>query len=77
MVALVNDSLRNSQHARRRVPRAALFELGAALGAVVTGWARRIREAEELAKFDDRELRDIGLTRAEVRMMLDKPFWRA
>jgi uncharacterized protein YjiS (DUF1127 family) len=77
MVALVNDTLRNSQRPRRRVRRAALYELGAALGAVVAGWARRIREAEELAKFDDRELRDIGLTRAEVRMMIDEPFWRA
>ena len=77
MVALTNDILRNSQLPRRRVRRAALFELGAALAAVVTGWARRNREAEELAKFDDRELRDIGLTRAEARMMIDEPFWRA
>jgi uncharacterized protein YjiS (DUF1127 family) len=77
MVALVNDILRNSQLPRRRVRRAAVFELGAALAAVVTGWARRTREAEELAKFDDRELRDIGLTRAEARMMIDEPFWRA
>jgi uncharacterized protein YjiS (DUF1127 family) len=77
MVALTNDVLRNSQLPRRRVRRAALFELGAALAAVVAGWARRNREAEELAKFDDRELRDIGLTRAEARMMIDEPFWRA
>jgi uncharacterized protein YjiS (DUF1127 family) len=77
MVALVNDILRNSQLPRRRVRRAALFELGAALAAAVAGWARRNREAEELAKFDDRELRDIGLTRAEARMMIDKPFWHA
>ena len=77
MVALVNDTLRNSQLPRRRARRAALYELGTALGAVVVRWAGRIRDAEELAKLDDRELHDIGLTRAEARIMLDKPFWRA
>jgi uncharacterized protein YjiS (DUF1127 family) len=77
MVALVNDALRNSQLPRRSVRRGALVELGAALGAVAASWARRIREAEELAQLDDRELRDIGLTRSEVRAVFNKPFWRA
>jgi uncharacterized protein YjiS (DUF1127 family) len=77
MVALIDDIVRNSQLPRRRVRGAALYELGAAVGGLVARWARRIREAEDLAKLDDRELRDIGLTRAEARMVLDKPFWRA
>jgi len=77
MVALIDDIVRNSQLPRRRVRHAALYELGAAVGRLVAGWARRIREADDLAKLDDRELRDIGLTRAEARMVLDKPFWRA
>lgn len=77
MVALVDDILRNSQLPPRRVRRGSLYELGAGVGRVVAGWARRIREAQDFAKLDDRELRDIGLTRADVRMALDKPFWRA
>jgi uncharacterized protein YjiS (DUF1127 family) len=77
MVALIDDIVRNSQLPGRRARRPALYELGAAVGGLVAGWARRIREAEDLAKLDDRELRDIGLTRAEARVMLDKPFWRA
>jgi uncharacterized protein YjiS (DUF1127 family) len=77
MVALIDDILRNSQLPPRRVRRPVLYQLGVSLAAGVASWARRIREAEDLAKLDDRELRDIGLTRAEARMVLDKPFWRA
>jgi len=73
MVALVNDTLRNSQLYRRPVRRAALWQLGATLA----GWARRVRENNELARLDERELHDIGLTRADVQMLLDRPIWRA
>jgi len=76
MVALVNTNLRNSQHLRRRHRRGALVELGARVGATVASWVRRSREAAELARLDDRELRDIGLTPAEVQLVLSKPFWR-
>src|SRR5258708_36669513 len=73
MVALVNDTLRNSQLPRRRARRAALWELGTTLAL----WAQRRRETHELAKLHARELHDIGLTPADVQMALDKPFWRA
>jgi uncharacterized protein YjiS (DUF1127 family) len=37
---------------------------------------RRARSRAELAALDERTLRDIGLTRADVWAELDKPFWR-
>ena len=77
MVALVNEVLRNSQWARRRTKRAALYDLGAAAVATVALWRQRDRERSELARLDWRELKDIGLTSADVHQLLDKPFWRA
>jgi uncharacterized protein YjiS (DUF1127 family) len=40
-------------------------------------WRRRIRDREALARLDERELRDIGMTRAALYDELRKPFWRA
>ena len=40
-------------------------------------WGRRIRDRKELAHLDERELRDIGMTRAALYDELRKPFWRA
>ena len=39
-------------------------------------WQERNRMRHGLAMMDDRLLRDIGLTRDDVRMELRKPFWR-
>jgi uncharacterized protein YjiS (DUF1127 family) len=43
----------------------------------VVRWRRRRRELDELARLGERELRDIGVTPAEVAAELRKPFWRA
>jgi uncharacterized protein YjiS (DUF1127 family) len=43
----------------------------------VVQWRRRQRELGELARLGERELRDIGVTPAEVAAELRKPFWRA
>ena len=78
MVAMVNDGLRNSHqthHHRRH--RSALYELGAAALATLARWQQRTRERDELARLDWRELKDVGLTSAEVQVLIDKPFWRA
>ncbi len=40
-------------------------------------WRRRATERHALAQLDDRMLRDLGLSRAEVAGELRKPFWRA
>ena len=54
------------------------------LGALVVGafgilrdWQVRARQRREIAALADRDLRDIGLTRAQLACELAKPFWRA
>jgi len=39
-------------------------------------WRRRSRERKALARFDERLLKDIGLTRADAEFLINKPFWR-
>jgi uncharacterized protein YjiS (DUF1127 family) len=46
------------------------------LGRTVSLWLRRLRERAELARFEERDLRDLGLTRADADYELGKPFWR-
>jgi len=53
--------------------------LGRALNfvhATMQGWRQRSRERAELARLDDRMLRDIGMTRGDVWQEINKPFWR-
>ena len=40
-----------------------------------TAWRRRARERAQLARLNDRELKDIGITRAEAQMEANKSFW--
>jgi len=44
--------------------------------ATVRQWARRRRERADLAKLDDRMLRDIGVTPGDAWREINKPFWR-
>lgn len=47
------------------------------LAAVFRLWRRERAERMELLALDDRDLRDIGLTRSDARMLADKPTrWR-
>ena len=46
------------------------------LGAVLREWRRRKYGRLALARFDERMLRDIGLTRVEAGCEINKPFWR-
>jgi uncharacterized protein YjiS (DUF1127 family) len=39
-------------------------------------WQRRIADRRSLETLDDRMLRDIGITRAEVHQEASKPFWK-
>jgi uncharacterized protein YjiS (DUF1127 family) len=43
--------------------------------ALVT-WLERDCQRRALLKLDDRMLRDIGLSRADVELEAEKPFWR-
>lgn len=44
--------------------------------ALIAIWQERAATRRGLARMDDRLLRDIGLTRLDVRNELGKPFWR-
>jgi uncharacterized protein YjiS (DUF1127 family) len=39
-------------------------------------WRERARQRRQLRSLNDRMLRDIGLTRADVLAESSKPFWR-
>ena len=39
-------------------------------------WRRRAHDRAELARLDDRMLRDIGITRTDAEFLSNKPFWR-
>jgi uncharacterized protein YjiS (DUF1127 family) len=38
-------------------------------------WLDRVRQRRHLGELDDRLLRDIGLSRAEVEHEISRPFW--
>lgn len=60
--------------------RAAPIVLGGAVtraARAVLRWQRRTRERDALAEATDRDLRDMGLTRAEAAAIARTPFWRA
>jgi uncharacterized protein YjiS (DUF1127 family) len=42
----------------------------------VSVWLRRSRTRRRLAELEDRELRDIGVSRAQALDESKKPFWR-
>lgn len=46
------------------------------LVATVRLWRQRKRTRQLLAAFDDRMLKDIGITRCELQREITKPFWR-
>jgi len=41
----------------------------------VFGWLDQARQRRHLGELDDRLLRDIGLSRAEVEQEVSRPFW--
>ena len=59
---------RRARHARRSI--------SGRLVATLREWRRRARDRGQLARLDDRMLRDIGLTRADAEFLCNKPFWR-
>ena len=71
---------RNARMALRRVRRRAMHpSLREGLNRVFAAlheWRRRSRDRAELARFDERMLSDIGITRADVWREINKPFWR-
>lgn len=60
----------------RDARRAALSPLSRAMLAV-ENWFARAEGRAALGRMSDRELADIGLSRAAARQEIDKPFWTA
>ena len=60
----------------RRVVRRSLREVLTSLLAVLQKWRRRSCQRTELARLDERMLRDIGVTPGDVWHEINKPFWR-
>jgi uncharacterized protein YjiS (DUF1127 family) len=44
--------------------------------AVLLLWIARSRQRQDLAELEDYQLRDIGLTRADIGPECSKPFWK-
>ena len=48
-----------------------------ALWSLLMNWQQRISDREHLTRLTDRELADVGLTRADISAEIRKPFWLA
>lgn len=48
----------------------------AAFVETVLAWQERARQRRQLALMEDRLLRDMGISRAQVAWEAEKPFWR-
>jgi uncharacterized protein YjiS (DUF1127 family) len=62
-------------HATYRTPRM-LPGIAETIADTFRLWRRRARERSELARWEDRDLRDAGVSRATLQHELAKPFWR-
>jgi len=58
------------------LPQYVLAEIGKSLVSCLREWRQRSRVRAELAAFDARMLRDIGITRCDAIREISKPFWR-
>ena len=61
---------------RQMSPIGAVQQLLAAAADRVLAWQERTRQRIALAALTDGELRDLGLSRADVAHETSKPFWR-
>ena len=60
-----------------RAPVGSLGRMAVRLRRSLRAWRERARQRREFAALTERDLRDIGRTRAEIADALAKPFWRA
>lgn len=44
---------------------------------LMRSWHKRAAGRRELARWTERDLNDVGLTRDDVELEIAKPFWRA
>jgi uncharacterized protein YjiS (DUF1127 family) len=75
MHAATHSSLTNSQaiHGSRAKP---VTGVVAWIGRAYRNWQQFHAERQALERLDERDLRDVGLTRYSVERELARPFWR-
>lgn len=49
----------------------------AQIGEVLHTWRERQLQRRELARWSERDLHDVGLSRSDIVFEVEKPFWRA
>ncbi|MBS0531004.1 MAG: DUF1127 domain-containing protein [Proteobacteria bacterium] len=49
----------------------------ATIGETLHAWRERFQQRNELARWTERDLHDVGLSWSDVAIEADKPFWRA
>jgi uncharacterized protein YjiS (DUF1127 family) len=64
------------QKVRRRAGRLSARQALSWIFARLRAWRQRSRGRAELARLDERMLRDIGITPGDVWEEINKPFWR-
>ena len=62
-----------SLHYSSKAPLAGTYT---AFANVLQLWRQRNHDRQELAKLDNRSLRELGLTESAARFEINKPFWR-
>jgi uncharacterized protein YjiS (DUF1127 family) len=75
MYVVAHDPLINCQ-ARRPTLAARATAAAKAVAGKVDVWRARLRERHAFSLIDERDLRDLGLSRYDVQRELAKPFWR-
>ena len=73
---ITNDQPKNGLLAILGGPRSRRDVARAAVERMVS-WHERAQQRRHLAGLDERLLKDIGVSRADVEFELRKPFWRA
>jgi uncharacterized protein YjiS (DUF1127 family) len=51
-------------------------QVGAALQRLLRTWGDRVRQRRELSQLTARDLLDVGISNADAREEMRKPFWR-
>jgi uncharacterized protein YjiS (DUF1127 family) len=51
--------------------------LFAQIGETLRTWRNRREQRLELARWNERDLHDVGLSRSDIAYEAEKPFWRA
>jgi uncharacterized protein YjiS (DUF1127 family) len=49
----------------------------AQIGETLKVWRERRQQRLELARWNERDLHDVGLSRSDIAYEAEKPFWRA